>query len=136
MTKNFKSSLNDNPLVVLITVTAAIIAIVVFVTGENSLGGILESKATVTKPDPKPTATTVITPSSTPLPPCPYQAHTDKETLTALIHAEVEAVLSEELWIIDTIFADTAHVRDERLDRDWHDPLTSYQERLSTLYRG
>jgi hypothetical protein len=58
---------------------------------------------------------------------CPYQAGTEAETIARLIQAEGEAVNSEDISIIQAIFAEDAIIRDADSGEVWHDPISHYQ---------
>jgi hypothetical protein len=94
------------------------------------------SPATVLPPSPSATytldspptrvPTVAPTPTLTPTPVCPYRASTDAESIVSLIDAEAQAVLNEDLSIIQAIFAEDAVIRDATKDDPFVDPASRY----------
>jgi|GEM_PF-814597 len=92
-----------------------------------------EPQATATatatlSPIPTPTSTVTLTP--TPTPTCAVKAVTDAETLFALIDAEAQAVLGENMELIRNIFAPYAIIRNEATDQEWSSPEVYYIEKF------
>lgn len=85
-------------------------------------------------PTATPTNTAIPTPTftSTPIPPppCYRQASTDSGTIARLIHAEAEAVLTENMTIMGHIFAADAVIQDGASGQIWINPVSRYQDDL------
>lgn len=77
---------------------------------------------------PTPTLTATLTP--TPTPTCAITAPTDAETLFALIDAEAQAILSEDIQLIKAVFAPDAIIRNEATDQEWDSPEAYYTEKF------
>jgi hypothetical protein len=89
-------------------------------------------------PSPMPTTTPIPTTQSTtmPAPPptptltCAVTAATDAEMLFAMIDAEAQAVLDEDIQLIKAIFASDAIIRNEATGCKWSNPETYYTEKF------
>ena len=81
-------------------------------------------------PTPTPTLTPTATSTPTPTPTCPVTAPTDADTLFALVDAEAQAVLSEDIDLIKAIFAPDAIIRNEATDQEWDSPEVYYAEKF------
>jgi len=81
-------------------------------------------------PTPTTAPTAIPTLTLTPTPACPYQGRTDDETIANLIRAEAEAVNSESIAIIISIFVPDATFYDGDTKRSWSSPMERYQEDL------
>jgi len=57
---------------------------------------------------------------------CPYQRQTDAQTIVVIINAEGNAVESEDITVIQTIFAKDAIIQDAVSGEEWHDPVARY----------
>ncbi len=68
-----------------------------------------------------------------PIPPCPYQAQTDMETIDRLIQAEGEAVVREDISLIRAIFVPDAIIRRGDTGEQWNNPVTYYTNLFSAL---
>jgi len=77
---------------------------------------------------PSPSPTPTLTP--TPTPTCAVTATTDAETLFAIIDAEAQAVLSEDIELIKAIFAPDAIIRNEATGQEWDSPEAYYTEKF------
>lgn len=71
-----------------------------------------------------PTPTPMLTPT------CAVTAPTDSETLFALIDAEVQAILGEDIELVKAIFAPDAIIRNEATDQVWSSPEMYYTEKF------
>jgi hypothetical protein len=62
--------------------------------------------------------------------PCPYAQASDQQTIIAVINAEAEAVLAENLDIIREIFAPYAAITDGATGDTWSDPVQRYRQKF------
>ena len=67
---------------------------------------------------------------SGPTPACPVTAATDTKALFGLIDAEAQAVLNEDIELIEAIFAPDAVIRNEATGEEWDSPETYYEEKF------
>lgn len=66
----------------------------------------------------------------TPTPTCAVTAPTDTDTLFALIDAEAQAILSEDIELIKVIFDPGAIIRNKATDQQWGSPEVYYAEKF------
>ena len=80
-----------------------------------------------------PTATITPTLSATPVPQadCAISVSTDGATLFALIDAEAQAVLAEDIELIEAIFMPDAIILNEATGQQWNSPVVYYTEKFA-----